>query len=342
MPANAPGRNQQDCTQSLLPNAKQLTNSWRHGTIWGIMVRVLGNSSLWRALSTGLLVLLSAVTHAQAPPDPAELWQQAVVYRDEWGVPHVQADNLLAMAFAFGYAQAEDHLETMLKAYRVANGRAAEVYGEDYAESDEFSLKMGHADLALAAYPYADAVTRDLCDGFAIGVNAWIVEHPGLAPDWAEGVRPEDILALMHCYLMSFAPFDLPGAYARPAAANTGNAWAIAPSRTTNGDTILVMTAHTDYRGPFQWYEAHLTAGDFNVYGATLFGLPMILQGHNGALGWALTPNMSDFADVYMEPRGGGGGGGNAGSVGGAPRGVFNRDTMQYLETVLNAKRYFV
>ncbi len=286
--------------------------------------------------------LVAAVdSRAQAPPDPAILWSQTAIYRDEWGVPHIQADNLIAMSFAFGYAQAEDHIEGMLKAYRVANGRAAEVYGEEFAASDEFSIKMGHADLAMAAYPYADAVTRDLCDGFALGVNAWIVEHPGDAPEWAEGVRPEDILALMHCYLMSFAPFDLPGGFARPAASNSGNAWAIAPSRTANGETILVMNPHTDYRGPFQWYEAHLTCEGLNIYGATLFGLPVILQGHNGVLGWALTPNLSDYADIYMESQGKGMARDPKNPTG-SRGGLVDPDTLRYLQTVMNSKRYFV
>lgn len=289
-----------------------------------------------------LLGLLTPNAEAQVPADPSVLWEQATIYRDEWGVPHIQADNFLAMSFAFGYAQAEDHIEGMLKAYRVANGRAAEVYGEAYALSDEFSLKMGYADLALAVYPYADAITRDLCYGFALGVNAWIIEHPGAAPEWAEGVRPEDIVALMHCYLMSFAPFDLPGAAARPAASNTGNAWAIAPTHTANGDTILVMNPHTDYLGPFQWYEAQLTCGGFNIYGATLFGLPVILQGHNGLLGWALTPNMSDFADVYMEPKGRIAARNPADPTGAQGGALITPDTLRYLQTVMNAKHYFV
>ncbi|MDZ4858100.1 MAG: penicillin acylase family protein, partial [Candidatus Hydrogenedentes bacterium] len=290
----------------------------------------------------GTLALALAIpVFAQSPTDPLVLWEQATIYRDEWGVPHIQADNFLAMSFAFGYAQAEDHIESMLRAYRVANGRAAEVYGEEYAASDEFSLKVGHADLALAAFPYADAITRDLCGGFALGVNAWLVEHPGEAPEWADGVRPEDILALMHCYLMSFAPFDLPGTYSRTPAANTGNAWAIGPQRSTTGETILVMNPHTEYRGPFQWYEANLTCGTFNVYGATLFGLPVIIQGHNGALSWALTPNMTDFADVFTEQdqsvkKS------NPADPTGSTGGTIDLDTLKYLHMVANSKTYYV
>ncbi len=237
-------------------------------------------------------------------PEPPSPWEEATLYRDEWGVPHVYADNLRAMAFAFGFAQAEDHLELMLKAYRVAEGRAAEVFGEDYARSDEFSIGMGHMVLAQKALSAADPWTRDLCEGFAEGVNAWLARYPSRVPPWAEGVRPEDPLALLHCYLMSFAPFDLSASYHLPPAATTGNAWAIGPRQSASGKPILVINPHTDYRGPFQWYEAHLAAPGLNVAGATLFGLPVILQGHNERLGWALTPNRSDTADVYTHGRG--------------------------------------
>lgn len=293
--------------------------------------------------SVSLSTFAFGVAAFAQPPRVEELWSHATIYRDEWGVPHVQADNFFAMSFAFGYAQAEDHIEGMLKAYRVANGRAAEVYGPDYAISDEFSLKMGHADYARAAYALVDPITRDLCDGFAMGVNAWLVEHPRHAPEWADGMRPEDILALMHCYLMSHAPFDLPDVFARPPASRTGNAWAVAPSRTNNGDTLLVINPHTDYRGPFQWYEAQLTCGEFNVSGATLYGLPVIVQGHNGILGWALTPNFSDFADVYAEPdpeyayapK-------NPANPTGRRNTAMDADTARYLEMVANSRLYYV
>lgn len=250
-----------------------------------------------------LLLFLIPAAWGQGITDPLLFWEQATVYRDEWGVPHVYADNPMALASAFGYAQAEDHAERMLLAYRFANGRAAEVLGEAYADSDAFALQMNHAGLAQEALAAADPLTRDLCIGFAQGVNAWLAEHSAVVPEWADSVRPQDILALLHCYLMSFAPFDLPGAYRPPPAAMSGNAWVLGPPRSQTGETILVINPHTDYDGPFQWYEAHLVTHGWNVAGATLFGLPVILQGHNEVLGWALTPNQPDFADIYVVPE---------------------------------------
>ncbi|MFO7975485.1 MAG: penicillin acylase family protein [Candidatus Hydrogenedentota bacterium] len=209
------------------------------------------------------------------------------------------------MAFAFGYAQAEDRLETLMRAYRIATGRAAAVFGPDYADSDAFALKMGHGDLAVQALQNAPPLTRDLCEGFALGVNAWIADHPARTPEWADGARPADVLALMHCYLMSFAPFDLPEVFHRRAPAFSGNAWALGPPRTKSGAPVLVINPHGYYNGPFQWYEAHLQGPRMNVAGATLCGLPVILQGHNDVLGWALTPNYPDFGDIYIQPEGG-------------------------------------
>ncbi len=265
----------------------------------GVKIRFTGRGFVLVAI---LCVLSAASGPVAAQDEAASPWERAALYRDEWGTPHVYAEDPRSLAFVFGYAQAEDHLEAMLAAYRVANGRAAEVFGESYADSDEFSLKMGHAALAHDVYESLDPLTRDLCEGFAMGVNAWLVEHADQAPPWADGAKPQDILALLHCFLMSMAPFDLPEVYHRAPASVSGNAWAVAPSRSDSGETFLVINPHTNYSSPFQWYEAHLVCQDINVAGATLFGLPVILQGHNEVLGWALTPNQPDFADVYLEP----------------------------------------
>lgn len=258
-----------------------------------------------KAVVTGFAAVVAGLAclavPAQEAADPAALWAQATLYRDAWGVPHVYAENPRALGFAYGYAQAEDRIETLLLAYRMANGRLAAVLGPAYAESDAFSIKMNHARLAQTALEQADPVTRDLCDGFALGINSWIVDHPGAAPAWADGAQAQDVLALWHAFLMSFAPFDVPGTWHRPPAMESGNAWAMAPSRTAEGKAVLVINPHEHFDGAFQWCEAHLVLGDMDVSGAALCGVPVVVMGHNATLGWALTPNFPDFADVYNE-----------------------------------------
>lgn len=252
---------------------------------------------LWLKLLALMLLMSPSIAVAYS----GDVWRDATVYRDEWGIPHVFADNPFAMGFAFGYSQAEDHAEQMLLAYRMANGRLAEVFGEGYADSDAFSLKMGHARLAEEALPHLDAFTLDVCEGFSMGVNAWLVDHSQLVPPWADGMKSSDILALWHAFLMSMAPMDLPDLYRRPPAMGSANAWAVSPERSEEGKAALVINPHQRHDGFFQWYEAHLVLGDINLYGATIRGLPVILQGHNEYLGWALSPNQSDFADIFRE-----------------------------------------
>ena len=59
-------------------------------------------------------VVLTALASACGPrrlpsPDARLLASQAVIRRDDFGVPHILAQTEEAGAFAFGYAQAEDH-----------------------------------------------------------------------------------------------------------------------------------------------------------------------------------------------------------------------------------------
>lgn len=256
---------------------------------------------IWSALSGLGFTLASGVALAQPTTDPAALWNDATLYRDSYGTPHVHATTLRSMAFAFGYAQAEDHLETMLMAYRVALGRAAEVGGESFAEGDAFALKIDNAGQSRAGLAAADLETRTLCEGFALGVNAWILAHQDEVPPWVEGVQPVDVLAYWHFLMVTSAPFDLPGVYHPEAPLQRANAWALAPSNTVDGVPLLVMSPFQYYRAPYQWYEAHLLLGGMNWSGATLIGLPVLMMGHNAHLGWALTPNGADTADMFRE-----------------------------------------
>jgi acyl-homoserine-lactone acylase len=253
----------------------------------------------WGALHIATWCLLASTALAQAAVD--DMWSRVTVYRDQWGVPHVYAQDAHALAFGFAYAQAEDHLDPMLLAFRMANGRAAEVLGEGYAESDELALRMQHGALAYDAFAAADDATRALCAGFSEGIHAWMADNPDRTPKWAEGIRPSDVLALMHYFLLSQAPFDLDDAYYPARAVPSGNLWAVGPGRSKSGKPILVMNPHADYTGPFQWYEAHLSAPGYEVYGATVYGLPVLLMGHNAFMAWGLAPNEPDTADIYVE-----------------------------------------
>ncbi|HXM45366.1 MAG TPA: penicillin acylase family protein, partial [Bryobacteraceae bacterium] len=78
------------------------------------------------------------------------------------------------------------------------------------------------------------------------------------------------------------------------------NAVAVAPSRSADGATRLLVNSHQPYTGPVSWYEAVLDSGEgWHVAGGFFPGSPFMLHGHNQHLGWANTVNGPDLVDVY-------------------------------------------
>ncbi len=228
-------------------------------------------------------------------------WEQLEIYRDNWGVPHIFASNIRALGFGFGYVQAQDHWESMLLSYRLANGKLSEVLGESEEESDRFSIQVGHRYYGALAYANCDSTTKELCDGFAEGVNSWILENRNKLPDWVDGIQPQDIFSLWQSFILSLAPMDMPTYQKRPPGIKSGFAFTVSSEKSKENTPIFALSSHQFYKGPFRWYEAHLICGDYNVYGCTLYGLPILLQGHSLKHSWGLTPNQSDFADVFIE-----------------------------------------
>src|SRR5574341_1135444 len=58
----------------------------------------------------------------------------AEIIRDRWGVPHIYASNIEDVAFAVGYAQAQDRLWQMEVNRRAASGTLSELLGEQALE----------------------------------------------------------------------------------------------------------------------------------------------------------------------------------------------------------------
>jgi len=79
------------------------------------------------------------------------------------------------------------------------------------------------------------------------------------------------------------------------------NQWVVGSSRTAAGAPIFLMDPHLPWTGMNRWYEAHLVGETLDVYGATFYGGPFIVMGHNGKVAWSMTRNGPDLADVFVE-----------------------------------------
>lgn len=83
--------------------------------------------------------------------------------------------------------------------------------------------------------------------------------------------------------------------------AGASNAWAAAPSRSASGGTLLANDPHLGFTAPAIWYLARLELQSGGVIGGTIPGMPVVLTGRSGALGWGLTSAYLDDQDVHIE-----------------------------------------
>ena len=285
-----------------------------------------------------IIIILLAVVGPVGIFAPAHLRQQAFerkarataeaysvrIVRDEFGVPHIYGVTDPDTAFGLGYAHAEDDWATMQTTLVAARGRLARHVGSDAAPTDYVVQLLRIAQTVEARYESDLApATRALVEAYADGLNLFAAENPGVV--WAEEmpVRGQDIIAgfvlrtpfmygldgdLAELFLderqrtvsmgSSETSFQLIEAERLPFGSN---AFAIAPSRSSDGATRLLINSHQPFEGPVAWYEARLHSEDgWDMAGATFPGAPLILHGFSPDLGWAHTVNKPDLSDIYV------------------------------------------
>jgi acyl-homoserine-lactone acylase len=266
------------------------------------------NQQTQRFLMTLIWVALCLVETypSTATPKTTEiLW-------DKYGVPHIYGRTVPDLFRAFGWAQAKSHGNLILRLYGEGRGRAAEYWGQDNINSDRWVRTMGIPARAQTWYTAQTPEFRSYLDAFAAGINAYAQKHPDLIEDSVEVVLPVqgvDILShlqhtlhftfMVNAQQLSSLTDDQPSASSLLRSTWGSNAWAIAPSRSASGNTMLLANPHTPWSGPFLWYEAQLTAPGIDAYGASFVGVPVLNIAFNDHLGWTHTINTHDGWDAY-------------------------------------------
>lgn len=98
----------------------------------------------------------------------------ATIVRDNYGIPHIYADDKYGLYYGYGYALGQDRLFQLEMAKRGAEGRAAEVLGEEYIEADkQVRLELDPAAVKQQIQAL-NAELREPFEAYAAGINAWI------------------------------------------------------------------------------------------------------------------------------------------------------------------------
>lgn len=101
------------------------------------------------------------------------------IYRDEFGIPHIYAENEHDLFFAQGYVHAQDRFWQMEFWRHVSAGRISEIAGQATVESDIFIRTMGWNRIAqdtLVEYE-KDPDVMAVLDAYSAGINAYIAEN---------------------------------------------------------------------------------------------------------------------------------------------------------------------
>ena len=98
------------------------------------------------------------------------------ILRDEWGVPHIYAQNMHDLFFAQGYTQAQDRWWQMEFWRHIGSGTIGEITGrdDDILETDIMIRTLGWREVAEQEVDLCDEETMAHLQAFADGVNAYI------------------------------------------------------------------------------------------------------------------------------------------------------------------------
>ena len=82
---------------------------------------------------------------------------------------------------------------------------------------------------------------------------------------------------------------------------SASNNWAIAPQRSRSGKSLLAGDSQLPIGVPSLWNFVQIRAPKYQVAGASIAGLPMVLSGFNGKVAWSMAAVMGDNQDLFLE-----------------------------------------
>ena len=275
-----------------------------------------------RWIVRGLIGLVALVILAAAglllldlPNQPARVDAKALIARvdrydvqirrDDWGVPHVLGKTNADAAFGLAFAHAEDDFATIQEVTLATRGKLAAVNGLKGATTDYIVSLLGVWKAVDAGYERdLPPDVRAVLEGYADGINLYGAQHPeqvapGMLPVTGKDIAAGFVFKTPFFYGLDAELKRLNDLPADPMPKGS-NGVAVAPSRSADGATRLLVNSHQPFTGAVAWYEAVVESGEgWHVAGGFFPGSPFMLHGHNADLGWANTVNKPDLIDTY-------------------------------------------
>ncbi len=101
------------------------------------------------------------------------------IFRDEFGIPYIEAQNEEDLFFALGFVHAQDRLFQMDITRRAGMGRLAEILGPQALEFDLVFRTVGFNELAKKLYENSSNESKTICKAYSKGINSYIEKNAG-------------------------------------------------------------------------------------------------------------------------------------------------------------------
>jgi acyl-homoserine-lactone acylase len=244
--------------------------------------------------------LLMATALGFSAPLAAATTSPGTIYWDQYAVPHIYGPDIPTVVRGLGYAQMENHAESLLNNVARARGRSAEYFGPGAGNFnvnyDTMVRTYGIPARAQAWVAQGGAFQLSVLQAFCDGVNEYATKNPSQILPGLKAILPvvpADITAgEMNTIHWTFMPETdnvgglisawLSGGmeavrHLKPVRKPEGsNGWGIMPAKSADGNAILMGNPHLPWGnnmpisdtdadqnfGVYQWIEANLVIGN--------------------------------------------------------------------------------
>jgi len=139
------------------------------------------------------------------------LREKVTVYRDQYAIPHIYAQNEADLYRATGYIMAQDRLWQMDLIRRVTQGRLSEIFGRDMLKADRLFRSLRITEKSDSLLKNEPEGLKTALTAFADGVNQYIEELGNDLPLEFKilGYKPDKWEAVNSLNLVGYMSWDL-------------------------------------------------------------------------------------------------------------------------------------
>ena len=232
----------------------------------------------------------------------------AIVYRDEYGIPHIDAINYCDAVKSIAYCHCEDDFYTiqlLLLATKQKSGHFDDWDGP-YLDliCSFFDIPNQYDIIKMLSNEYLA-----LIKSYIIGVNLYAEKHQNEILDKTIfPIKEKDVIIAQHLMEIIGIQLDKPYSFLKDSSEISlptkqgSNAIAIGPKRSATKHALLAISPHQTIEGPFSFYEVHVVLKEekCEIHGFILPCTFVIFMGTNFNIAWGSTASYPEMYNISV------------------------------------------